>query len=246
MFYPYSDTRIKCSEILSRPDISILINTNLLYTHFKSGNELIDNMPQRAAVFEPSFPTFPRPKKLIRTGKKNFFFYARPNHARNLYWRGLEVIDNAMRQGILAENEWEFNFVGHNLEPIQLPNGVRPRIWSHMSWTEYAKLVAQMDLGLSLMDTPHPSYPPLDLAASGAVVVTNKHGIKTDLSHLSKNILTVQPDIDSLIEGLKEGSDRATNLMERYTNCLNDRISRDWESSLEPALDKLLSMRSKH
>lgn len=245
MFYPHNDTRIKCSEILSRPDISILINTNLLYMHFKSGNEPIDNMSQRAAVFEPSFPAFPRPKKLIGTGKKNFFFYAHPNHARNLYWRGLEVIDIAMRQGILAKNEWEVNFFGHDLESIQLPNGVIPRIWSHMSWTQYAKLVAQMDLGLSLMDTPHPSYPPLDLAASGAVVVTNKHGIKTDLSHLSKNILTVQPDIDSLIQGLKEGSDRAMNLMDRYTNCLNDRISRDWELSLGPALDSLLSMRSK-
>ncbi|WP_407976686.1 class I SAM-dependent methyltransferase [Brucella pseudogrignonensis] len=244
MFYSYDDSRIKCSEILSHPDISVLINTRLLYDHLIKGHDPVANMSRRAVAFEPSFPSFPRPKSLTRSDKRNFFFYARPMHARNLYWRGLEAIDAAMRQGVLHEDEWNIHFVGHHIEPIQLPNGIMPTIWSQMSWMDYAKFIAEMDLGLSLMDTPHPSYPPIDLAASGAVVVTNTHGIKKDLSYLSKNIITVSPDIGSLVEGLREGNIRSINLAERYANCVADHISRDWESSLGPALDDLLSMRS--
>ena len=61
---------------------------------------------------------------------------------------------------------------------MELPGGVRPTVWSKLPWSKYAELVSTMDLGLCLMDTPHPSYPPLDLAAAGAVVVTNTHGSK--------------------------------------------------------------------
>ncbi|MFK3664695.1 class I SAM-dependent methyltransferase [Ochrobactrum teleogrylli] len=243
MFYPYNDMRLKCSEVLSRPGVSLLVNTNLLYTHLQDGNEPVTAFENRAVAFEPAFPTFPRPDQIVQNGKKKFFFYARPNHARNLYWRGIEVLDGAMRQGLLSADEWEVNFVGHHVEPIELPGGILPKVWSQMSWLEYAQLVSTMDLGFSLMDTPHPSYPPLDLAASGSIVVTNQHGIKKDLSCFSKNIITAKSDVGSLIEALKLGVDKASKLTERYTNCQNDHIERDWRQTLGSAIDRLLEMR---
>ena len=62
-----------------------------------------------------------------------------------------------------------------------------------------------MDLGLCLMDTPHPSYPPLDLAASGAVVVTNTHGSKKSLEEWSRNIIAAPPSVSALIDALRDG-----------------------------------------
>ena len=56
------------------------------------------------------------------------------------------------------------------------------------------------------MDTPHPSYPPLDLAASGAVVVTNRHGRKTSLCQYSENIVCVDPTVEALKAGIADGS----------------------------------------
>lgn len=76
MFYSYDDTRIKCSEILSHPDILMLINTQLLYDHLKNGNEPVANISQRAVAFEPSFPTFPRPKGSFAQVKELFFLRA--------------------------------------------------------------------------------------------------------------------------------------------------------------------------
>ena len=128
-------------------------------------------------------------------GKQNFFFYARPNNDRNLYWRGLEVINAAMREGVLAPDQWNFHFVGRELPDMELPGGVRPTVWARLPWSEYAELVSRMDLGLCLMDTPHPSYPPLDLAASGAVVVTNTHGSKKSLEQWSRNIIAAPPSV---------------------------------------------------
>jgi hypothetical protein len=48
-------------------------------------------------------------------------------------------------------------------------------------------------LGVSLMTSPHPSYPPLEMAASGMVVVTNRWGPK-DLGTLSTRLVSVRPD----------------------------------------------------
>ncbi|NKW80849.1 hypothetical protein HGG72_11635 [Ochrobactrum pecoris] len=195
---------------------------------------------ERAVSFQPAFPAFPKPDQIVRSDKKrNFFFYARPNHARNLYWRGLEVIDSAMRNGLFADNEWNINFVGQGIEPLSLPGDVSPKIWSNLSWSDYANFVSKMDLGLSLMDTPHPSYPPLDLAASGAIVVTNQHGIKNSLEIWSKNIITAPADTLSLVDALRVGAERSKNLSERHANCMNDNIERNWEASLGMAIDRL-------
>ncbi|MGX5711006.1 rhamnosyltransferase WsaF family glycosyltransferase [Brucella lupini] len=245
MFYPHDDSRLKCSETLSNPNISLLINTDLLYNHLKEGMEPLASFSERAVSFQPAFPAFPKPDQIVRSDKKrNFFFYARPNHARNLYWRGLEVIDSAMRNGLFADNEWNINFVGQGIEPLSLPGDVSPKIWSNLSWSDYANFVSKMDLGLSLMDTPHPSYPPLDLAASGAIVVTNQHGIKNSLEVWSKNIITAPADTLSLVDALRVGAERSKNLSERHANCMNDNIERNWEASLGMAIDRLLNLRN--
>lgn len=245
MFYPYGDTRLRCVETLSETSIRMMVNTRLLFDHLADGPHPLPQLRQRGIWFEPAFPTFTRPSVARqRTGKKNFFFYARPNHPRNLYWRGLEVIDKVMREGLLPAHEWDINFAGHDLGAVELPGGVKPKIWSKMPWAKYAEFVSQMDLGLSLMDTPHPSYPPLDLAASGAVVVTNTHGQKASLNQWSKNILAVPPAVADLSNALRKGVELATDTKQRFENCVSDRIERDWEATLKPALDLILAPRS--
>jgi len=244
MFYPYDDMRVKCNDILSNENIFMLVNTHLLFDYFKNGSMPLKQLTKRAVAFEPAFPTFPRPARIEQRAKRNFFFYARPNHPRNLFWHGLEVVERALQQGVLRDDQWIINFVGDSLETFELSGGVQARVWSKMPWTDYAKLASTMDLGLSLMDTPHPSYPPLDLAASGAIVVTNQHGPKTSLEHWSKNIITASLDLDSLVSAIGDGVRRAGDLQARYENCMNDGILRDWETGLGGAIDRLLKMRS--
>jgi WsaF, C-terminal domain/WsaF, N-terminal domain/Methyltransferase domain len=241
MFYPFGDSRLRCAETLSEPDVRVLVNTRILFDHLAGGPEPLPRLRCRGHWFEPAFPAFPRPKTLrSREGKQNFFFYARPNNDRNLYWRGLEVVDAAMREGILSPSEWNIHFVGRELPDMELPGGVRPIVSSKLPWLEYAELVSQMDLALCLMDTPHPSYPPIDLAASGAVVVTNAHGPKESLDYWSHNIIAVPPRVSTLREALRRGVALARDTAQRTANCASDHIPRDWEAELRPALERLL------
>src|SRR5207248_6644085 len=112
--------------------------------------------------FEPAFPAsnyFPE-QASNSTHKKQFLFYARPNNLRNLYWRGIEAIGAALESGVFRSDEWEFNFVGHGIEPVVLPGEANLTIHQNLPWSEYARLVRQINVALCLMDTPHASYPP--------------------------------------------------------------------------------------
>lgn len=143
MFYPFGDARLRCTETLSEPDLRVLVNTRLLFDHLADGSDALPGLRERGAWFEPAFPAFPRPYALLPLdSKRNFFFYARPNNDRNLYWRGLEVIDAAMREGVLATDEWNIHFVGRELPDMELPGGVRPTVWAKLPWSEYADLVS--------------------------------------------------------------------------------------------------------
>jgi hypothetical protein len=193
--------------------------------------------------FEPAFPEshyFPAfGNGDVAAAKKRFFFYARPDNLRNLYWRGLQAIVASLEEGVLSHDQWDFHFVGRLIDDVVLPGNVRPHISENLSWAEYAALVRHMDLGLCLMDTPHPSYPPLDLAASGAVVVTNRHGVKQSLSHYSPNIFCAESSVEGLKNELVKAAQLAGDYQTRLANYSRNRIARDWSVTLEPVVTAL-------
>ena len=70
---------------------------------------------------------------------------------------------------------------------MDLGAGVRLRSAGKMALEEYAQLMRESAVGLSLMVSPHPSYPPLEMAHFGMRVVTNGFADK-DLSRWHENI----------------------------------------------------------
>ncbi len=241
-FYPFGDERLRCEETLSDPDIQFVINSELLFEHLTTGPEAIETIREHGMWFEPAFPAnnyYPDRTNRLAGGKRNFFFYARPENLRNLYWRGLEAITAAVEEGILRPEDWNFYFVGRSLKGVSLPRNIKPTFLQNLPWDEYAALVRRMDLGLCLMDTPHSSYPPLDLAASGAVVVTNKRGVKTSLSRYSDNVLCAEPTVEALKDELAKASSLAQDEHTRFENYARNRMLRDWRTALEPIVQQL-------
>jgi hypothetical protein len=241
MFYAHGDDRLRCAETLADPDIRFIINSEMLFEHLVNGCEPLPNINDSGVWFEPAFPAFGRGTRDDKPAgaARVFFFYARPNNERNLYWRGLEAIGAAIEEGILDPDRWELHFAGRDLTAVELPCGVQPHLHENLPWPDYARLVERVDVGLSLMDTPHPSYPPLDLAAAGAIAVTNRHGPKISLGKYSKRILCVEPSV----EELKQGIARAVALSEdpKPMN-IDDEINRDWEMALAPVLKYVASL----
>ena len=126
--------------------------------------------------------------------------------------------------------------------PVKFPGGVEPFVHQDLDWSAYAALVRSIDLGLSLMYTPHPSYPPLDLAASGAVVVTNRFANKQTLDRYSRNILCVEPTVEALVDGIATGVALSRDRAARRANYEESRLQRDWRASFAQALDALANL----
>ena len=241
MFYPRCDDRLRCAETLARTDLHMLINSELLFQYLADGPEPLADLAARAAWFEPAFPTrlfHEAVREPDAEGKRTFLFYARPNNLRNLYWRGLEAIAAAVADGVLDRERWKFLFVGKDIGRIALPGGVMPEILENLPWDRYAEAVRGAHLGLALMDTPHPSYPPLDLAASGAIVVTNSCANKVSLDAYSRNIITVPPTVADLRDGLAEALRRLDDETTRQRNYAQSGLQRDWRVTLGPAIER--------
>lgn len=238
MFYPNGDDRLRCQETLADSGIRFIVNTQMLFEHLVEGPEPLTNLSAQGVWFEPAFPAIeaPETQPVSRSVKRNFFFYARPNNFRNLYWYGLEAIVECIEDGILDPHEWNFHFAGRDLYEIELPCGVRPTLHQNLAWSDYVALTRVIDVGLSLMATPHPSYPPLDLAAAGAIVVTNRYGQKISLDKYSHNILCVDPTVAALKQGIAAAVERSAD---RDRSKIQDHIQRDWDMAFRPVLDRI-------
>lgn len=242
MFYLFGDVRLRCEQLFRHPGIRFVINTQLLKQHLV--NDGFEHMAQRGFSFEPAFPAsvyHPRPKPA--GAKRRFVFYARPLNPRNLYFLGHDVIAAAIERGVLDPSQWEVVLVGRDVPDVQFGAGCVPIRRENLSWGDYAELIGGADLGLSLMYTPHPSYPPLDMAASGAVVVTNRHGLKQDLTPLCGNILCFEPDREALVEGLRQGVALALDTPRREAHHRANTLQRDWAGSLAGVVDTIAGSR---
>jgi len=156
---------------------------------------------------------------LIRKGKKKLLFYGRPqpHNARNLYPIGCLAIDRARELGYFKEDEWEVVSIGGDIGDQVLPSGIKVKHIGKFDIEKYKELLPQHDLGLALMDSPHPSLLPIEMASAGLLVVTNTYGIKNReyFSHISGNISAVSPDHESLAQALIEESKKVDDLEKR-------------------------------
>jgi hypothetical protein len=240
MFYPFGDDRLRCERTLSEPGLLTIVNSRLLFDHLVAGPDPIPSLADRADWFEPAFPEAGiRPASPRRSGRRRLFFYARPNHLRNLFACGIEALSNAVAAGIFRPDEWEIHLVGKHVPDLLFPRGLRPHRVEGLLWSDYQAFVRTMDAGFVLMDTPHPSYPPLDLAAAGAAVLTNSRGVKHDLSRYSANIAVAELTPGALQAGLAALARAACDDAARAAAVQADGICRDWERALGPSVDRI-------
>lgn len=240
MFYPRGDDYLRCTETLAKDTVFTVINTKLLHDHLCVGDGLIPGLVDRSTWFEPAFPY---KRKFVRRkdAPRKFFFYARPHHQRNLFALGLEALTQGLGKGHFTTGGWHIYFVGSNIPDLKLPCGATLHRVEGLDWKQYQDLIQEMDAGFCLMDTPHPSYPPLDLAACGAAVLTNTCGSKTSLAKYSRNILVAKPNVESLASALGELERLALDEEKRTRNLRSDSISRSWRDSLAETLEATVS-----
>ena len=236
MFYPHGDEHLRCANIMTETSLRYIVNTRQLFDHLVCSG--LSHLTERGQWFEPSFP--PRvfyPAASLVQGKRKLVFYARPQNLRNLFYFGIELLELALARGVLDLECWDIVLLGKDIPRLRFDQGrYSPVQIENLCWADYAALARQTDLALCLMYTPHPSYLPLDMVASGSVVVTNRYGSKQDLSHYSPNIITGEAEIESMLTALAAGLQLATDESARAANFQKNRLGQDWNTSFAEVL----------
>jgi hypothetical protein len=93
-------------------------------------------------------------------------------------------------------SDWKIISVGTRHKRIAIGNGRYVESVGKLSIEEYAKLLQDAAIGVSLMASPHPSYPPLEMAHFGLLTITNRYANK-NLAKMHENIISlndIMPD----------------------------------------------------
>lgn len=183
--YLLADATYRCDY----PQIAVF-NTGLLQEYFhRSGHSFF-----REYAFEPVLNDRLR-ECLDRVGgcfhkKKRILIYGRPGTERNAF----KLIVAALKKWVWVQwdiEEWEILSAGEPHDQVYLGNGKYLRSVGKLSIEDYARMLAESYAGISLMASPHPSYPPLEMSVFGVRVITNTFSNK-DLKNFNDNIVSLK------------------------------------------------------
>ena len=170
------------------PQIAIFNSSELKEYILKKGYTFEKNY-----CFDPLLNSVLKSKvqKLDKTvyKRKQILVYGRPSVDRNAF----EIIVEALRKWIAIQpgaGSWTILSAGEQHDPVELGEKLYLESVGKLTLEEYAKILQESYAGISLMVSPHPSYPPLEMAVFDVQVITNSYSNK-DMSYFSQNIHSV-------------------------------------------------------
>lgn len=143
----------------------------------------------RSFTFEPQLnPVLALHRRQLTSVRKErrIILYGRPGVPRNAF----ELVCLGLRHwsaGNAEAGSWRIESLGEPHQDIALHHGAIIVSRGKVSLDEYAETLSRASIGVSLMLSPHPSYPPLEMAEFGVEVITNCYANK-DLSDRSSFI----------------------------------------------------------
>jgi hypothetical protein len=189
-FYAWSSRYALALSTYSRSEETIaVINSSLLadYLYSKGHHFYL------TSFFEPQLNKSLAASWLnasIKDKCKLVFVYGRPSVQRNAFELTVQSLRAWASSGEASSNGWQVVSAGEEHDDIDLGGGLILKSVGKLTIDEYAALLGKTAIGLSLMISPHPSYPPLELAAFGAGVITN--------TFEGKNLSSIHPSIFSV------------------------------------------------
>ena len=242
IFYNNSDLYVMAEETYKYDSFIPLCNTELMLDFMK---ERSYRAFSKGYFFEPAVSRNTTGKitsiTTDKAAKRKMFLYGRPNVHRNLFFTAVGSINTAIQSRYIKPSEWEFFMAGQdNLPDIQLSAGVTIKNLGKMSMSEYIEFCKTVDVAISPMMAPHPNYPTLEFASTGAMVVTTRYANKQNLDRYSKNIIMADTSLDSLAGAINIAVN--TDKKTRQKNLTGSNISSSWHTSLNTTLGEISSL----
>jgi hypothetical protein len=174
-FYGWSSKYQLADETYNNNWIKVY-NTDLLYEYFA----------MRGKAFGQSYVLIPELNRKIKAElekldgtekEKIVLIYGRPFAERNCNEILLEAI-SIWRACCPLAADWRVVSLGEQYSHV-LHEELNVEVLGKVDLDEYAKLLARSSIGISLMVSPHPSYPPYEMIAAGLATYTNIYDNKS-------------------------------------------------------------------
>ncbi len=222
-----------------------LFSSELLRGYFRAhrlGVFATDGGEERSASFQNAITpvSAPTAAELETRGSRRLLFYARPeaHAARNMFELGILALGRALEEGTFRSG-WELRGIGGVAKRgrIDLGGDAELELLPRTAQRDYGALLAEHDVGLALMYTPHPSLVPIEMASAGLLTVTNTFENKTadGLAAISTNLIAAEPTVDSIAGALLEA---AAGVEDAERRAAGSRVNwaRGWEECFDDAL----------
>jgi O-antigen biosynthesis protein len=189
LFYPMSSTHMlaRAAYDLDWP-IWGIFNSQQLFDYFSLQGHRIE----KSIVFEPRLhPALLGHMSLLSAEKKErtILVYGRGAEGRNclsLLKAGLQM----WSANYPKSKSWAVRSLGSPHAPFTLSDGRTITAEGKLPLEDYARTLLTSSLGISLMASPHPSYPPLEMAHFGIRTITNAFTCK-NLAAAHDNIVSL-------------------------------------------------------
>lgn len=238
-FYPWSsnwalakNTYDDCGDTIA------IFNSEELYLYFS-------NFAFSAKYILPYTPN----QKIINSlseisRKKLFLIYGRPSVSRNCFEILVDSIHKWQLLNPIESEHWEIISLGENYPASWVPHVRNFSIKGKVTLEQYGHYLSQASIGLSLMISPHPSYPPLEMARAGMLVITNDFDEK-NLALRSDNIISIKKvDVDEIATAIEKAVEKINNGFPYPCTDITDLKLADEIQLYDPSL--LLSDAQKH
>jgi lipopolysaccharide biosynthesis protein len=185
-FYPWSVKYAMADATYKRPkDTIALINAEELASYFA-----------KRTTFDRAFCLPYQIDDKIKSGlqsclkEKVILVYGRPNVARNAFGVIVEGLRRWQGRNPDENCRWRIVFAGEEFDDGLIAELENAECQGKLGLDSYTSILNRCAIGISLMISPHPSYPPLEMASAGATTITNSYEGK-DMSARAPNIISI-------------------------------------------------------
>jgi len=168
-FYGWS-TKYALAETTYRDaaDAIVVINSEELYASMTSKYGLAHAFCAPYSIdARIAHKLAPRPRERL------ILIYGRPSVARNAFELICDGLKIWQQRDPIRASRWSILFLGESFEPALVYPVQNAAVGGKVGLDAYADYLNRAAVGVSLMISPHPSYPPLEMAEAGLETITN-------------------------------------------------------------------------
>lgn len=137
--------------------------------------------------------------------ERTILVYGRPTVARNAFELVCMALKQWQQRDSIRASRWRIVFLGEAFEEALVYPVQNAAVEGKVSLNAYADHLNRAAVGVSLMISPHPSYPPLEMAEAGLVTITNAYPGKDLRERFPEIISLASPGVAALASAIEAG-----------------------------------------